>query len=41
MASLTNGVNLMGIGLSPQYMVRALVLVAAVMFDVLTRKTGE
>jgi putative multiple sugar transport system permease protein len=41
MASLTNGMNLMGIDLSLQYIVRALVLVAAVMFDVLTRKTGE
>lgn len=41
MASLTNGMNLMGIDLSMQYIVRALVLVAAVMFDVLTRKTGE
>lgn len=38
-ASLTNGMNLMGIDNSLQYIVRALVLVAAVIFDVSTRKT--
>ncbi len=37
MASLTNGMNLMGIDLSLQYIVRALVLAAAVIFDVTTR----
>jgi len=37
MASLTNGMNLMGIDLSMQYIVRALVLAAAVIFDVTTR----
>ncbi len=38
MASLTNGMNLMGIDISRQYVVRALVLAAAVIFDVATRK---
>jgi len=38
MASLTSGMNLMGVDLSIQYMVRALVLAAAVIFDVQTRK---
>jgi putative multiple sugar transport system permease protein len=38
MMSLTSGMNLMGIDISFQYIVRALVLVAAVVFDVTTRK---
>ncbi len=38
MASLTNGMNLMGVDISIQYIVRALVLAAAVIFDVATRK---
>lgn len=38
MMSLTNGMNLMGIDISTQYMVRGAVLVAAVVFDVATRK---
>lgn len=37
MASLTNGMNLLGSDISIQYIVRALVLVAAVIFDVATR----
>jgi putative multiple sugar transport system permease protein len=37
MMSLTNGMNLMGIDISYQYIVRALVLAAAVVFDVATR----
>jgi putative multiple sugar transport system permease protein len=37
MASLTSGMNLMGIGISYQYIVRGLVLAAAVIFDVSTR----
>jgi putative multiple sugar transport system permease protein len=41
MASLTNGMNLMGIDISVQYMVRAGVLVAAVVFDVATRRRGQ
>jgi putative multiple sugar transport system permease protein len=40
MASLTNGMNLMGIDISLQYIVRALVLAAAVIFDVATRRSG-
>ena len=38
MASLTNGMNLMGVDISVQYIVRALVLAAAVIFDVATRR---
>jgi putative multiple sugar transport system permease protein len=37
MASLTNGMNLMGMDISIQYLVRALVLAGAVVFDVATR----
>jgi putative multiple sugar transport system permease protein len=39
MSSLTNGMNLMGIDISYQYIVRAIVLAAAVIFDVQTRKS--
>jgi putative multiple sugar transport system permease protein len=38
MVSLTNGMNLMGIDISTQYIVRGAVLVAAVVFDVATRR---
>lgn len=38
MMSLTNGMNLMGVGISYQYMIRGAVLAAAVIFDVITRK---
>lgn len=38
MASLTSGMNLMGIGSSYQYMIKGGVLAAAVIFDVLTRR---
>ncbi|MCC3375245.1 sugar ABC transporter permease [Cohnella sp. REN36] len=38
MASLTSGMNLLGVGISYQYMIRGGVLAAAVIFDVLTRK---
>ena len=38
MASLTNGMNLMHEDISVQYVVRALVLAGAVIFDVTTRK---
>lgn len=38
MASLTSGMNLLGVGISYQYMIRGLVLAAAVIFDVMTRK---
>jgi putative multiple sugar transport system permease protein len=41
MASLTNGMNLMGVDISIQYIVRALVLTFAVIFDVQTRKTAK
>jgi putative multiple sugar transport system permease protein len=41
MMSLTNGMNLMGIDISYQYMVRGLILLAAVIFDVTTRNRGK
>jgi putative multiple sugar transport system permease protein len=41
MASLTNGMNLMGIDISLQYIVRALVLAVAVIFDVTTRNRAK
>lgn len=37
--SLTSGMNLMGVDISSQYIVRGAVLVAAVIFDVTTRRT--
>ncbi|MFZ7120772.1 MAG: hypothetical protein ACOWWH_07480 [Eubacteriaceae bacterium] len=37
MASLTNGMNLMGVGISYQYIIRGAVLVSTVIFDVKTR----
>ncbi len=39
MASLTNGMNLLGWDISIQYIVRALVLVGAVVFDVAARRS--
>lgn len=39
--SLTSGMNLMGIDISLQYIVRGAVLVAAVIFDVTTRRSGR
>ncbi|OGO60352.1 MAG: ABC transporter permease [Chloroflexi bacterium RBG_19FT_COMBO_49_13] len=41
MASLTNGMNLLGWDISIQYIVRALVLAGAVIFDVQTRKGAK
>ncbi len=41
MMSLTSGMNLMGIDISLQYIVRGAVLAIAVIFDVATRKTGK
>jgi putative multiple sugar transport system permease protein len=41
MASLTSGMNLLGWDISIQYIVRALVLAGAVIFDVATRKAVE
>ncbi|WKA55671.1 sugar ABC transporter permease [Planococcus shixiaomingii] len=38
MASLTSGMNLMGVGISYQYVIRGGVLAAAVIFDVMTRR---
>ncbi|MEI4769255.1 sugar ABC transporter permease [Psychrobacillus sp. FJAT-51614] len=38
MASLSSGMNLLGVGISYQYMIRGGVLAGAVIFDVLTRK---
>jgi putative multiple sugar transport system permease protein len=41
MMSLTSGMNLMGIDISVQYIVRGIVLVAAVVFDVTTRSSKK
>jgi putative multiple sugar transport system permease protein len=41
MLSLTSGMNLMGIDISLQYVVRGAVLVAAVIFDVTTRTSAK
>lgn len=41
MTSLTSGMNLMGIDISVQYIVRGIVLAAAVIFDVTTRSRGR
>lgn len=41
MLSLTSGMNLLGIDISLQYMVRGAVLVAAVIFDVTTRTSAK
>ncbi|GGM42557.1 ABC transporter permease [Paraliobacillus quinghaiensis] len=41
MASLINGMNLLGVGISYQYIIRGAVLVLAVIFDVTTRKRGK
>ena len=41
MMSLTSGMNLMGIGIAYQYIVRGAVLAAAVVFDVATRSRGK
>jgi putative multiple sugar transport system permease protein len=38
MASLSSGMNLLGVGISYQYIIRGGVLASAVIFDVLTRK---
>ncbi|WP_313893449.1 ABC transporter permease subunit [Psychrobacillus sp.] len=38
MASLSSGMNLLGVGISYQYMIRGGVLAGAVIFDVMTRK---
>ncbi len=41
MLSLVSGMNLMGVGIAPQYIVRGAVLLAAVIFDVYTRRQGK
>ena len=41
MTSLTSGMNLMGVDISYQYIARAMVLAAAVIFDVTTRNRGK
>jgi putative multiple sugar transport system permease protein len=41
MISLTNGMNLMGLDISLQYIVRAFVLAGAVIFDVATRRRSD
>src|SRR5690606_30762577 len=38
MATLTNGMNLMNVGIAPQYIIRGGVLALAVIFDVFTRR---
>ncbi|MFZ3589946.1 sugar ABC transporter permease [Bacillus sp. DJP31] len=40
MASLTSGMNLLGVGISYQYMIKGGVLALAVIFDVMTRRKG-
>ena len=41
MGSLISGMNLMGVGIAYQYIVRGAVLVAAVIFDVATRNPSK
>ena len=41
MTSLTSGMNLMGVDISSQYIVRGAVLTIAVVFDVATRRRGK
>ena len=41
MTSLTSGMNLMGVDISYQYIARAIVLAAAVIFDVATRESAK
>ena len=40
MTSLINGMNLMGVGISYQYIVRGAVLLCAVIFDQLRQRKG-
>lgn len=41
MASLTNGMNLLGVGISYQYIIRGVILAVAVIFDVKTRNRSK
>lgn len=36
--SLTNGMNLMGIGIAYQYVIKGIIFIIAVAFDVISRK---
>ena len=36
--SLTNGLNLMGVGIAYQYVIKGLIFIVAVAFDVLSRR---
>lgn len=38
MSSLTSGMNLMGVNISYQYIIRGIILVVAVVFDIITRR---
>ena len=38
MSSLTSGMNLMGVNISYQYIIRGVILVVAVVFDIITRR---
>lgn len=38
MSSLTSGMNLMGVDISYQYIIRGIILVVAVIFDIITRR---
>lgn len=39
--SLTNGMNLMGVDISYQYIVKRIIFIIAVAFDIRTRKKGK
>ncbi len=41
MSSLSSGMNLLGVGISYQYIIRGTILVLAVVFDILTRKANK
>lgn len=41
MSSLSSGMNLMGVGISYQYVIRGTILVLALVFDVMTRKAKK
>jgi putative multiple sugar transport system permease protein len=41
MTTLTNGMNLLGVDISLQYIILGIVLALAVIFDVATRRRGK
>ena len=41
MSSLTSGMNLMGVDISYQYIIRGIILVVAVVFDIMTRRKSR